>query len=60
MSEHLLCYFVSMLAFQGMALQMVKTYVSAVKYENVALGFPDVPHTPPAAPALAGGGPPAG
>ena len=45
-SEHLLCYFVSMLAFQGLALQTVKTYVSAVKHENVAVGFPDVPHTP--------------
>ena len=46
LSESMLCYFVAMLSFQGLAVQSIKTYVSAVKHENVAQGSPDLTHTP--------------
>ena len=45
-----------MLAFQGLALQSIKTYIAAVKHENIALGFPDIPHTPRVRQLLLGAG----
>ena len=35
-----------MLAYQGLAIQSIKTYVAAVKHENVASGNPDLVQTP--------------
>ena len=46
LSENVLCYFVAMLAYQGLAIQSIKTYVAAVKHENVASGNPDLVKTP--------------
>ena len=41
-----LCYFVAMLAYQGLTIQSIKTYIAVVKHDNITSGGTDLPHTP--------------
>jgi len=35
-----------MLAYQGLAIQSIKTYIAAMKHENITSKGADLPHTP--------------
>ena len=41
LTEHLMCYYASFLADQGLATQTVKGYLSALRNMQISLGLPD-------------------
>ena len=46
LSESTLCYFATVLSYQGLALQSIKTYLSAVKHMHVLHGHAPLPAMP--------------
>ena len=44
-SQALLCYFVAHLANSGLAYQTIKTYLAAVRHEQISRGLPEPKHT---------------
>lgn len=40
------CYFVTLLAFEGLAAQTIKTYLAAIRFAQVVQGLPEPPSSP--------------